>query len=324
MKRVGWLDMPGSAPHKVHSLPVPVAGGVVLFAAVFIPYALLKLPFDRAFVGIFIGAVGLTCWGTLDDRVGLRPYQKLLGQVAVALLLIGVGIQVRITRIPWLDVLLTLFWLTGMVNAFNFVDSMDGLALGLAVIASGFFMLVTIDSEQPQLSTLSAAILGASIGAYVFNCSPARMFLGDSGSQLLGFLLASIGIAYVPAGAGLPQGVSWFTPILVMGVPVFDMALVVLTRLWHRRPIYRGGRDHTYHRLVGLGVAPTRSVVLMHFVAILLGLIAFVALGTTVVVANVMFGVIVSAGLVLLWLFERLTPAASIGADSPAVAVQEE
>jgi len=311
MRRWGWLDLPGSAPHKVHLLPVPLSGGLVLFVGVLVPYLVLGWPSGREIQGILLGAVGLTIWGTLDDRVGLQPYQKLAGQLLIALVVIWAGVQVRITRIGWLDVSLTLLWLAGMVNAFNFVDSMDGLALGLSVIASGFFMVVTIDSGQPELATLSAAILGASVGAYVFNCSPARMFLGDAGSQLLGFLLAAVGIAYVPAGAGLPQGVSWFTPILVLGVPAFDMTLVVVTRFLHRRPVYRGGKDHTYHRLVQLGVAPTRSVVLMHFVAIMLGLVAFVALGATVLVANVIFASIVVAGVTLLVLFERFAPVVS-------------
>src|SRR3972149_3753355 len=129
--------------------------------------------------------------------------------------------------------------IVGITNAFNFVDSMDGLALGLAGIAAAFFMLVTIDSAQPILAALSAVVFGATIGAYFFNAAPARMFLGDSGSQLLGFLLAAIGIAYTPASAGLPQGVTWFTPILVLGVPIFDMGLVVISRLRSRRPTCR-------------------------------------------------------------------------------------
>lgn len=316
LRRMGWMDVPQSAPHKLHRMPTPVAGGLVLLIAVFLPFALLGLPAGREIIGMLIGAVLLTSWGLLDDRVGLRPYQKLIGQLAVTAILIWSGVQVQIMRLPGVDLTITVIWMIGLMNAFNFVDSMDGLALGLAAVASGFFMLVTIDSGQPELAALSAGILGASVGAYVFNSSPARMFLGDSGSQLLGFLLAALGIAYVPAGAGLPQAVSWFTPIVVLGVPIFDTTLVVTSRLWHRQPVYQGAQDHTYHRLVKLGVAPTRSVVLMHFVAIVLGLIAFIALDATVVIANVIFGLISASGLAVLVLLERLTPVTVV--DGPA------
>jgi UDP-GlcNAc:undecaprenyl-phosphate GlcNAc-1-phosphate transferase len=250
----------------------------------------------------------MSLWGILDDRYGLAPWQKLVGQVLATAVLVAFGVQARMTRVPPVDLLVTVLWMVGMANAFNFVDSMDGLALGLAAIASAFFMLVTIDSLQPVLSALSATILGAAIGLFFFNASPARLFLGDSGSQMLGFVLAALGIAYVPGQAGLPQGVSWFTPILVLGVPIFDAALVVFSRLRGRRPIYHPGRDHTYHRLVALGLDSTRSVLAMQVGAIVLGLVAFIALGASVPIANILFGALVAAGLVLVIALEAIVP----------------
>jgi UDP-GlcNAc:undecaprenyl-phosphate GlcNAc-1-phosphate transferase len=188
---------------------------------------------------------------------------------------------------------------------------MDGLALGLAGIAAAFFMLVTIDSGQPVLAVLCAAILGAAVGGFLYNASPAKLFLGDSGAQLLGFLLAALGIAYTPAGAGLPQAVSWFTPILVLGVPIFDITLVVTLRSARRQPVYRAGIDHTYHRLLRLGLDPTRAVLVMHLAGVVLGLIAFVALGANVLVANLIFAGVVLAGLGLVVCFGLRTDAAS-------------
>ncbi|MGH2626367.1 MAG: undecaprenyl/decaprenyl-phosphate alpha-N-acetylglucosaminyl 1-phosphate transferase, partial [Anaerolineales bacterium] len=129
-------------------------------------------------------------------------------------------------------------------------------------------------------------------------------FLGDSGAQVLGFLLAGLGIAYTPAQAGLPQELTWFTPILVLGVPIFDTVLVVVSRLRRGRPVYRGGQDHTYHRLVALGLDPTRSVLLMQLAALTLGLVAFIALDATIVLANVLFGAIVLAGCVAVAILE--------------------
>jgi UDP-GlcNAc:undecaprenyl-phosphate GlcNAc-1-phosphate transferase len=226
-------------------------------------------------------------------------------QVVGAFVLVGAGVQVHITRLPALDLALTVLWVVGMTNAFNFVDSMDGLALGLAAVASAFFMLVTIDSGQPELSSLSAAVLGAVAGSLIYNITPARLFLGDSGSQLLGYLLAALGIAYTPGHAGLPQELTWFTPIVVLGVPIFDATLVVWSRLRRKQPIYQARLDHTYHRLLAMGLEPARSVFSMQIAAMLLALAAFVALDAPVWVANAMFGALALLGAGLILLLER-------------------
>ena len=302
---LGLVDLPGSALHKQHASPTPMAGGPVLAVALIVSYGVLRPPLDRDVIGILAGAGLMLVWGILDDRLDLGPLQKLAGQLLAAVLLIYFGVQVRMLRMAWPDLLLTGVWVVGITNAFNFVDSMDGLALGLGGIAAAFFMLVTIDSGQPFLASLSAAIFGATVGAYFFNAAPAQMFLGDSGAQLLGFLLAAIGIAYTPASAGLPQGVTWFTPILVLGVPIFDMTLVVASRIRRRRPIYLANRDHTYHRLVTLGLDRTRSVLAMQLAAIMLGLIAFIALDASVLAANVIFACIALVGLAAIGFVER-------------------
>ncbi len=304
--RVGLVDVPGSAPHKRHLVAMPLAGGPVLALSVAVTYVLLGPQIDRLTQGILAGSSLMFIWGMLDDRLGMSPMLKLIGQALACAVLIYFGVQVRIAKQPLIDLPLTFFWVVGLANAFNFVDSMDGLALGLASIATAFFMLVTLDAGQPNLAGLSAASLGASLGLFFFNASPAKLFLGDSGAQLLGFMLSAIGIAYVPARAGLPQGVSWFTPILVLAVPIFDAALVSISRIRRRRPAYRAQRDHTYHRLVAMGMHPSRSVLAMQLAAILLSLVAFMALGLSVIVANMLFGSIVIGGLVFLVLLERV------------------
>lgn len=308
--RLRLVDVPGVAPHKQHGAPTPVAGGGVLALAIFPAYLLLGPPIDRSVLGVLLAGITILIWGLIDDVWDLAPYQKVLGQLAATVLLVLFGVQVLATRIPWLDLALTFLWVVGMMNAFNFVDSMDGLALGLGCIAAAFFMLVTIDSQQPALAMLSAAVLGAGIGAFYFNVTPPQMFLGDSGAQLLGLLLAAIGIAYVPGQAGLPQALSWFTPILVLGVPIFDMGLVVMSRVRAGRPIFKAARDHTYHRLVELGFQEPRAVLVMQLAAVMLGLIAFIALDTTVLLANSIFALIVLLGLMGLFVLARV-PAGS-------------
>lgn len=294
-RRWSFFDVPGSAPHKIHEAPTPLGGGVVLLASFAVTMLVLGLEFDRVMFGVLAAGAVVVIWGLWDDYGDLPPLLKLLGQVLAVGIVIAGGLRVRLVADIWVNLALTVFWVVGLTNAFNFVDSMDGLALGLAGIGAAFFMLVTVDSQQPQLARLSAMVIGASIGFYYFNAAPAKIFLGDSGSQVLGLLLAAVGLAYNPVG--LPQGVSWFTPVLVLGVAIFDAVLVVVTRIRDRRPLYRAGRDHTYHRLLSVGMDSTRAVLTMQIAAIVLGLIAFIALGATVVVANVIFTAIVLAGI---------------------------
>ena len=293
---VAIIDIPGSESHKVHAAATPLVGGAVLLVAVAVSYIALGSPLESSIIGILLGSLFVVIWGMIDDRRGLSPAAKLFAQLGAAVILILSGIQVLATGIPWLDLALTIFWVVGLMNAFNFVDSMDGLAAGLAIIAAGFFMLVTLDAQQPTFAILSAVLLGALLGMYYFNALPARVFLGDSGSQLLGFALAAIGIAYSPAGAQLPQELTWFAPILVLGVPIFDMVLVVFSRLRRRQPVYKAHKDHTYHRLVRMGIDPTRSVLTMQFSAILLSLVAFIALGFSILAANLIFAAIILLG----------------------------
>jgi UDP-GlcNAc:undecaprenyl-phosphate GlcNAc-1-phosphate transferase len=202
-----------------------------------------------------------------------------------------------------LNLALTFIWVIGITNAFNLVDSMDGLVVGLAAIASAFFMLVTVDAGQTSLSLLSAIILGSSIGMMYFNALPARTFLGDSGAQFLGFVLAALAIAYTPPG--LPQPSSWFVPILLLSVPIFDTSLVTISRLKQRKAVYQAGLDHTYHRLVNLGLPSSRAVLTMHLSAIVSGCLAFMALPLSPLWANAIFVVALLTGVILLFWLEK-------------------
>jgi UDP-GlcNAc:undecaprenyl-phosphate GlcNAc-1-phosphate transferase len=242
------------------------------------------------------GAI-IFAFGVVDDRRGLSAPWKLLGQLLGTGLMILLGVQIRLfDQYPWLNLAITVLWMVGITNAYNFVDSMDGLANGLACLAAAFFMLVTFDSGQGDLSVFSALLFGVCVGVYFFTFPPARFFLGDSGAQLLGFLLAGVAIAYTPLGFLRIQ--SWYIPILLAGVPIFDTTLIVTSRLRRGRPIYRAGQDHTYHRLVKLGLDPNRAALTMQFAAGFLGCLAFITLSLTPLVANIVFANCIMAGFV--------------------------
>jgi len=223
--------------------------------------------------------------------------------LVATIVLIGLGIHVRLFSTPLLNHLITIFWIVGVTNAFNFVDSMDGLASGLASITAGFFVLVAFDSGQMTLSSFSAALLGVCGVVYFFTTMPAYLFLGDSGAQFLGFVLGAVAIAYNPVGF-LPTQ-SWYIPVMLVGVPLFDTALVVITRIRRGKPIYQSGLDHTYHRLVAIGMHPNRAVATMHFTAVMLGCLAFIMLSFKPIWANLVFSSVVIAGITILVIFDR-------------------
>jgi UDP-GlcNAc:undecaprenyl-phosphate/decaprenyl-phosphate GlcNAc-1-phosphate transferase len=285
--RLHLIDVPGSKPHKLHHSAVPIAGGIVIFSTVILVGIIgevLQLPDVWP---ILLPAAIIFAFGLMDDAKGLSVLWKLSGQLLATTLLIQLGTQVLLFQSSWLNILVTFIWIVGITNAYNFVDSMDGLATGLAGLAAAFFMLVTFDSGQIELSLFSAVLLGACVGSYFYNSAPARFFLGDSGSQFLGFGLASLAIAYTPDGFLRSQ--SWFVPILLVGVPVFDTVLVIVSRLRRKQPIYLGNLDHTYHRLVAMGLAPNRAIVTMHLGALLLGFLAFIALPLPPFQGNLIF-----------------------------------
>ncbi len=301
--RAGAIDAPGASSHKQHDSPTPMAGGITLVFTLIICGLLLRWFDNRAVLGMLIGAGVIFLFGLMDDLRGFGAPQKLLGQVLATVILILTGTQVRLFSNDFINLALTMLWVVGLVNAFNFVDSMDGLALGLAGVASAFFLLVTIEAEQPALTALSAGVLGACVGAAFFNLPPAKMFLGDSGAQLLGFLMAAIGVAYNPVG--LEKLASWYVPILLLGVPIFDTALVVFSRWRRGEKFYQASHDHTYHRLCKLGFEPTRAVFSMHLMGMILGFVSFIALNTAVPLGNIIFAAAVLVGIVLILILEK-------------------
>jgi UDP-GlcNAc:undecaprenyl-phosphate GlcNAc-1-phosphate transferase len=302
--RFQLIDEPHSSPHKIHQRPMPKAGGLSIGLAIIIINLLSGNLQPGLIRTILLASIVIFLFGLWDDVHRLSPQWKLVGQILATIILISQGVHIRMLgSLTVLNIALTLLWTIGITNAFNLVDSMDGLAVGLAAIASAFFMLVTVDADQPALSLLSAIILGSSIGLLYFNTLPAHTFLGDSGAQFLGFILAALAIAYTPPG--LPQPSSWFVPILLLSVPIFDTTLVVISRLRNRKAVYEAGLDHTYHRLVNLGLPPSRAVVTMHLCAIISGCLAFIALPLPSLWANVVFAAAVFAGLLILFWLER-------------------
>lgn len=303
-RRLGFIDAPG--PRKVHLAPVPVLGGVAIWAALVV--SLVIFGRGREFnelIAIVIGGTLISLVGLVDDRYGLGPRGKLTGQGAAALVLVFGGVQTHVTNMLWLDVLITVLWVVGIVNALNLMDNMDGLAAGVAAVASGSFLLLAALNGQILVASLAAALLGACLGFLFYNFQPAITFMGDTGSMLLGFALAVLGIKL--AFPSLPLTQSWMVPILVLGLPMFDTTLVLISRRRRGVPWYQGGTDHTSHRLTRLGLSQRRVVIALYAVSAGLGLVAvLVTMAPTAQLAWTVTGGVALLALALLYVMEQL------------------
>lgn len=299
--RAGVIAKPGG--YRVHPNPIPLLGGVAIYGAFLVALVLFA---DRFFIpqliGIIVGATWVSFLGMWDDRVGLRVWTKLIGQILGALILIVTGVSVDLLHVPILDAAITLFWIVGITNAMNLLDNMDGLSGGVAAVAASFFLLISALNGQYLVGSLSAAMLGASLGFLIYNFNPASIFMGDAGSLFLGFMLAAVGIKLrFPSSYVF----TWFIPIMLLGVPIFDTTLVVVSRL--RRglnPLTSPGTDHLSHRLVARGFTKREAVLTLYLVAAALGALAmFCAQAGNIENYIIAAGVFV-AGLAALWKFE--------------------
>lgn len=314
-KRMGLIDVPGTAAHKQHAWPTPLAGGIAMVLSMLVLLTIFSL-WQKPFSSLMAATAIVFVFGLWDDSKGLSAPKKLAGQTLASIVLIASGNYVKflsgfdieflppslITILSWG---ITIIWLVGITNSINLIDSMDGLALGVSGITFAFFIGMTVVSQQLALARFCGILLGICIGLYVYNISPARLFLGDSGAQTLGFILAAVAFMYTPKD--FPQASSWFVPIMVLGVPVFDTTLVVISRLRHHKPVFRGDRSHVYHRLITLGLAPGRAVLIVHMASLILSCLAFVALYLVPWKANLVFALTVMVGIGLLIFLELQT-----------------
>jgi UDP-GlcNAc:undecaprenyl-phosphate/decaprenyl-phosphate GlcNAc-1-phosphate transferase len=287
--RGGVLDNP--AARKVHAVATPLLGGAAVYAA-FAATVLFNFTFSLQLKGVAVGATVVVLVGILDDIWDIPARVKLAGQVAgvVAAILYGVVLSVVPQSVPgalYLNLLLTVLWFLTVTNALQFLDGMDGLAAGLGVIAGIFFSIAALQTNQPYLMFLSAALVGACVGFLPYNFRPggATIFLGDSGASFVGFTLA--GLAVMGEWSNENPVVALLTPALILAVPLFDIAFVGVARIvtgkvhsLHEWLAYTG-KDHMHHRFEALGLTKRQSVLLIFFIAATLGLSALLLKAST-------------------------------------------
>jgi UDP-GlcNAc:undecaprenyl-phosphate/decaprenyl-phosphate GlcNAc-1-phosphate transferase len=310
--RYGMVDRPG--PRKVHVKPMPLLGGIAIYLgfALAILFTLHAVP-QQQIVGILAGATLVAMVGVLDDGGLLHHQVKLfVGMPIAALFLLMTGIRAQLfsrllpgTSGAILDAFFTIFWVVGITASFSILDHMDGLCAGIAAIASLFFTISASLNGQMMVRTLGAAALGAALGFLRWNFSPAKIFMGDGGAMLLGFLMATLGLKIRPEGDQFP--VSWLVPILILGVPIFDTTLVSISRA--RRgllPFTSPGKDHTAHRLSNLGLGHRGAVLALYFLAALCGLSALALPRLSVAAFYFFAGLLAIAAVVAVYLLESV------------------
>jgi UDP-GlcNAc:undecaprenyl-phosphate/decaprenyl-phosphate GlcNAc-1-phosphate transferase len=257
--RLGLVDRPG--PRKRHRAPTPylggaaVAGGLVLGAAT--PAAA-----SGALAVVLVAGLGVAVLGLVDDWMDLAAAPKLVVEIAAAVALWLAGIRAEVTGVAPLDLAVTVGWVVVVTNAVNLLDNMDGLAAGTAAIAALTCGILAHGRGEPLLGTLALATAGAAAGFLCHNFPPARIFLGDAGALLLGFVLAAMALEVPVAPA--PAFARAAVPALLVGVPLLDTTLVILDRLRGGRPVHVGGTDHMSHRLAALGLSPRRVAVAVY------------------------------------------------------------
>jgi UDP-GlcNAc:undecaprenyl-phosphate GlcNAc-1-phosphate transferase len=313
--QIGVIDAPNA--RKIHSSPVPLLGGAAIYVGFVVALLLLGDRFYiRELIGILLGATLVSLFGLADDRWGLHAYLKLGGQLLAGIILVvgGTRIQLFQGEWEWANYLLTLFWVVGITNAFNLLDNMDGLSGGITAVAAAFFLLLAAMSGQYLVGALAAALVGACIGFLRYNFNPATIFMGDTGSLFLGFVLAALAIK-LRFPSNVPW-VTWLVPVCVLAVPIFDTSLVSFSRLRRgKNPLTTPGKDHLSHRLVALGLTRREAVLSCYLIGCGAGMVAVYISQARIPDAYVAAGLLGLAALIGIGWFERRVPA---GVAAPA------
>jgi UDP-GlcNAc:undecaprenyl-phosphate GlcNAc-1-phosphate transferase len=296
---------------KIHKHPTPLLGGVAVFVS-FSAATVIAAPLSDPVRGVLLGGLAAVVVGVLDEVLTLPPIVHLAGQIVTAAVAIVAGIGIirhisaptgsliapAVTLPVALGLILTLFWLVGMMNTINFLDGLDGLAPGIGTIAAVLLAVWALEpsrfalsATQPETVILPMALAGALLGFLVYNWSPAKIFLGDSGSMFLGLALGSLSIVG-PAKLG--------TALVVLVIPVLDVAWAIIRRGMRGKSFLSGDKQHVYHRMVELGLSPTRTVLLLYAVCIALGILDLQLLRLSKYIAFAVLAVVLIAAFALL------------------------
>lgn len=282
--KLNAIDVPKDE-RRVHKKPIPRLGGLAIFVS-FLIVSLMKFGLDKHVVGILLGDLIIVIMGMFDDIKELSPKKKLVFQILASIVLLLYGIRVDHITIPflpgtgtyfigWLGIPITIVWVVGITNAVNLIDGLDGLACGVCSIAALSLFGVSIISGRYTAAMLSLILSGSCLGFLYYNFNPASIFMGDTGSQFLGFTLAAISLQGAIKSA---TAVAVAVPILALGLPIYDTLFAMLRRKLNNRPIMEADKGHLHHRLLGLGYSQKQVAIIMYIVSAIFGLTSIIAM----------------------------------------------
>jgi len=288
VKRIAILNGHIAKPRedRWNKNPTALFGGVAIFLSFIIPYAIF-VKFSVASLGIMLAGCLIFGVGIFDDVARLKPYTKLLSQIIIAALLVHFGIKINVIPYPLISIPLTILWIVAIVNAFNLLDNMDGLSGGIGAIVGIVLFIYSLLNGNLEVGLPALILAGSLLGFLRYNFNPAQIFMGDSGSMFIGFMLGAITL----------QG-TWrestqlvmvlFIPLLILAVPIFDTMFVTLMRSVNSRKVFQGGKDHISHRMVVLGLSEKKTVMSLYFIGIAFGAISILSMFVSPVVTGVL------------------------------------
>lgn len=280
--KIGALDIP-DGNRKIHKVVTPRLGGLAIYIS-FILNILIFMHLNKDILGIIGGASIIVIGGILDDCKGLKPYQKILFQFAAIIVLISFNVSIKnissslfttnnFVPVRYMGILITFLWVLGITNAMNLIDGLDGLASGICIIGSISLFIICVINGRFLSATLILILIGSILGFIPFNFNPASIFLGDTGSQFLGFILASISIQGAVKSA---TTIVLLIPIMILGVPIYDTLSTIIRRIVHKQPIMSADKEHLHHRLLKLGLTQKQVVLIMYIISIILNIGALI------------------------------------------------
>ena len=325
--RVGAVDVPRDN-RRMHNHPIPRMGGLAIFFG-FILSALIFVPLDVPLRGMLLGAVIIVILGIFDDIYALPALPKLLVQIAAASVAVVMGNRIEILSNPnifssspywelgWLSIPISVFWIVGITNAVNLIDGLDGLACGVSTISSMTMLVIALTVAEPDVALLMAALAGGCIGCLPYNLNPAKIFMGDTGSTFLGFILATVSIEGLFKSYAI---ISFAVPFLMLGLPIFDTCFAILRRVSHGQSPMAPDRGHIHHRLIDMGFNQKQAVAVLYVISAILGLSAVVLTTTNVVRAMVvLLALCVAGGMAAKLYLDRMNHKEQDGNNPPPV-----
>ena len=301
--KVGAIDVPKDN-RRMHKTPTPRLGGLAIFIA-FLFSVLLFAEIDRQMQGILLGAIMIVILGVLDDILTLKALPKFLVQIAAAGVAVYHGCVIQFLSNPnvfsaetylnlgWLSVPVTIIWIVAITNAVNFIDGLDGLAVGVSAISTASLLVIALMVQETEICIILAALLGACLGFIPYNKNPAKIFMGDTGSTSLGFILACLSVQGLFKFYAV---ISFAVPFLVLGVPIFDICFAFLRRIAKGQNPMKADRGHVHHRLIDMGFNQKQAVAISYMITAILGLAAVLLTSSGELNALILIGAILVVG----------------------------